>query len=53
MRVPNRKPPRCNLTTMEPSVAKRFQRWNIVITLVLALLVLGVFVAAEASTSLF
>jgi hypothetical protein len=42
-------PPRWNLLPPEPINKSRFRGWNIIIILILALLVLGVYVAAEGS----
>jgi len=41
-------PPQCSLASPAPGTAARFRRWNLVLIAILAFLVLGVFVVAEA-----
>lgn len=44
-------PLQCSLASPAPGTAARFRRWNLLFIAILAFLVLGVFVAAEAPRS--
>ena len=41
-------PPQCSLASPAPGTAAKFRRWNVVLIAILAFIVLGAFVAAEA-----
>ena len=41
-------PLQCSLTSPAPGTAAKFRRWNVVLIAILAFIVLGAFVAAEA-----
>jgi len=48
MRRSNYGPLQCSLAAPAPGIAARSRRWNLVLIAILAFIVLGVFVAAEA-----